>query len=179
MRILGLDPSSKTGYVILDEDGNLVKAGVFHYKPAKDRFARYEKYEHKLIELLDDYEIDLVIIEGFSFAGKFNNSFQYELGTVYRMALYKHETMFVEVPPTTLKKFITGKGNSKKDMIMLAVYKYWDFDPTDDNEADAYGLAQFGRGIIGEPTGVPVLNFSAVESFLKKSDQIVLQEIAN
>ncbi len=98
MRILGLDPSSKTGYVILDEDGNLVKAGVFHYKPATDRFSRYEKYEHKLIELIEDYDVDLVIIEGFSFAGKFNNSFQYELGTVYRMALYKHETMFVEVP---------------------------------------------------------------------------------
>ena len=179
MRIMGLDPSSKTGYVILDEDGNLVKAGVIHYKPEPDRFARYEKYEHKIYRLCCDYEVDLVVVEGFSFAGKFNNSFQYELGTVYRMMLYKHDIKFVEVPPTTLKKFITGKGNSKKDLIILGVYKNWDFDPTDDNEADAYGLAQFGRGIIGEPTGVPVLNFSAVESFLQKSDQIILQEIAS
>lgn len=179
MRIMGLDPSSNTGYAILDEDGNLVKAGVIHYKPEADRFARYEKYERKIKGYIADYDVDLVIVEGFSFAGKFNNSFQYELGTVYRMMLYKHDIAFVEVPPTTLKKFITGKGNSKKDMILLGVYKNWDFDPTDDNEADAYGLAQFGRGIIGEPTGVPALNFTAVESFLGKSDQIILQEIAN
>lgn len=179
MRIMGLDPSSNTGYAILDEDGNLVKAGTVHFKPQPDRFERYEKYEHKIYRLICDYEVDLVIVEGFSFAGKFNNSFQYELGTVYRMMMYKHDIMFVEVPPTSLKKFVTGKGNSKKDLIMLAVYKNWDFDPADDNEADAYGLAQFGRGIIGEPTGVPCTNFTAVESFLDKSDQFILQEIAN
>lgn len=179
MRILGLDPSSNTGYVILDEDGNLVKAGVVTFKPEVDRFARYEKYERKVKQLIEDYDVDLVIIEGYSFAGKFNNSFQYELGTVYRMMLYKEDIMFVEVPPSSLKKFITGKGNGKKDLIMLGVYKLWDFDTDNDNEADAYGLAQFGRGIIGEPTGVPALNFSAVEIFLTKSTQPILKEIAN
>ena len=178
MRILGLDPSSNTGYVILDEEGELVKAGTVHFKPKSNRFDRYECYERKVRELLEDYEIDLVIIEGFSFAGKFNNSFQYELGTVYRMMLHKEDYPFIEVPPTSLKKFITGKGNTKKDKIMLDVYKRWDFDPADDNEADAYGLAQFGRGIIGEPTGVPAVNFTAVETVLK-SDQPGLQIILN
>lgn len=179
MRIMGLDPSSNTGYVILDEDGNLVKAGVAFFNSLDDRFARYEKYEHKVYRLICDYEVDLVIIEGYSYSGKFNNSFQYELGTVYRMMMYKHDILFLEVPPTSLKKFVTGKGNSKKDLLMLGVYKLWDFDPSDDNEADAYGLAQFGRGIIGEPTGVPALNFSAVESLLATSSQPVLKEIAN
>lgn len=178
MRIMGLDPSSNTGYVILDEDGNLVKAGVVTFKAAKDRFARYEKYEYKIINLIDDYDIDLVVIEGYSFAGKFNNSFQYELGTVFRMALYKRDILFVEVPPSSLKKFITGKGNGRKDLIMLSVYKLWDFDTDNDNEADAYGLAQFGRGIIGCSTGAPAVNLSAVEAFLGKSTQPVLQEIA-
>jgi crossover junction endodeoxyribonuclease RuvC len=166
MRVMGVDTSTKTGYVILDDKGDVVKVGVLKYPPHPNRFARYAGYARDVYDLVDAYGVDIVIIEGYSFAGKFNNSMQYELGACIRMRLYQEEVPFVEVPPTSLKKFVTGKGNVKKDLMLLNVYKRWDFDTEDDNEADAYGLAQFGRAIKGYDTGVPAVNLTALEKVL-------------
>lgn len=176
MRIMGVDTSTKTGYVILDHDGSVLKVGVFHYKPMSMRFARFHRYVIALMELVKTYEVDLVMIEGYAFAGKFINYVQYELGSVIRMALWERGYSFVEVPPTSLKKFVTGKGNAKKDLMLLNVYKRWEFDTDDDNEADAYGLAQFGRAMTGEATGVPQVNISAVAKVLE-SDQPVCERL--
>ena len=167
MRVMGVDTSTKTGYVVLDDEGDVAKVGVVYHKPQDNRFARFARYTKGISELVAAYGVDLVIIEGYSYAGKFTNSLQYELGACVRMKLWQDEVKFVEVPPTSLKKFVTGKGNIKKDLMLLAVYKRWDFDTEDDNEADAYGLAQFGRALIGEPTGVPAVNFTAVEKLLE------------
>lgn len=163
---MGVDTSTKTGYAILDDKGEVVNVGVLHHKPQANRFARFAHYTREISELVEAYGVDVVIIEGYSFGGKFNNSLQYELGSCIRMKLYQDEVMFVEVPPTSLKKFVTGKGNAKKDLMLLAVYKRWDFDTEDDNEADAYGLAQFGRAIVGHQTGVPAHNFTSVETLM-------------
>lgn len=178
MIIMGVDTSTKTGYVILDTEGGVVKAGVIHYKPEDMRFSRFGRYAEDVSNTVDAYDVDLVVIEGYAFGGKFNNSLQYELGAVIRMRLYEDSTLFVEVPPTSLKKFVTGKGNAKKDLMLLNVYKRWEFDTEDDNEADAYGLAQFGRAMIGEPTGVPAVNFTAVEKVLS-GDQLVCKQLQN
>lgn len=178
MRIMGVDTSTKTGYVILDTEGDVLKVGVLNFKPSPNRFQRFDHYAQSLIKLVHEYQVELVIIEGYSFAGKFNNSLQYELGAVLRYLMYLTNVLFVEVPPTSLKKFVTGKGNCKKDLMLLNVYKRWDFDTEDDNEADAYGLAQFGRAMIGEPTGVPAVNFTAVEKVLN-GDQLVCKQLQN
>lgn len=178
MRIMGLDPSSKTGFVVLCDDGDVAVVGTLSHPPEPDRFNRYMHYAREVSELVDAYGVDLVVIEGYSFAGKFNNAFQYELGASLRYRMHWDEIPYVEVPPTSLKKFVTGKGNAKKDLMLLGVYKMWDFDTESDNEADAYGLAQFGRAIIGKPTGVPAVNLTAVETLLTKSEQPVLKRIS-
>lgn len=175
---MGLDPSSNTGYVVLDDAGDVAVVGTLHHLPEPDRFVRYWHYAREVSELIDAYCVDLVIIEGYSYAGKFNNAFQYELGSCLRYQMHLDENAYVEVPPTSLKKFVCGKGNAKKDLMLLGVYKMWDFDTENDNEADAYGLAQFGRAIIGKPTKVPSVNFTAVETLVEKSDQTILQRIA-
>ncbi len=169
MRIIGVDTSTKTGYVVLDGQ-LLMEVGVLHYKPEPDRFARFARYVIDLVLLVEKYDIELVMIEGYSYAGKFVNSLQYELGAVLRYSLWEKGTPFVEVAPTSLKKFVTGKGNAKKDLMLLSVYKRWGVDISDDNIADAYGLAQFGRALQGQDTGVPVVNLTAVEKILA-SDQ--------
>ncbi len=46
------------------------------------------------------------------------------------------------VPPMTLKKFATGKGTSKKQEMLLQIYKRWGVEFLDDNAADAYALAR-------------------------------------
>ena len=49
---------------------------------------------------------------------------------------------FKIISPTTLKKFVTGKGNSGKDIMLLEVYKRWNVSFSNNNLADAYGLAR-------------------------------------
>lgn len=48
----------------------------------------------------------------------------------------------LKVPPMTLKKYASGKGNSKKQEMLLQIYKRWGMEFNDDNAADAYGLAR-------------------------------------
>jgi Holliday junction resolvasome RuvABC endonuclease subunit len=48
----------------------------------------------------------------------------------------------LQVPPMTLKKFVSGKGNAKKDEIMLQIYKRYGVEINENNAADAYGLAR-------------------------------------
>jgi crossover junction endodeoxyribonuclease RuvC len=175
---MGVDTSTKTGYVILDDEGGVANVGVLHHKPTANRFARFASYTKDVSELTAAYGVDVVVIEGYSFAGKFNNSLQYELGACLRMQLYKEEIPFIEVPPTSLKKFVTGKGNAKKDLMLLHVYKRWDFDTEDDNEADAYGLAQFGRALLGYPTVVPSANLTALSKVLSSLTPAALKLVS-
>jgi Holliday junction resolvasome RuvABC endonuclease subunit len=51
------------------------------------------------------------------------------------------------IPPTTLKKYATGKGTSKKQEMLLQMYKRWSVEFNDDNAADSYALARLAAGI--------------------------------
>jgi crossover junction endodeoxyribonuclease RuvC len=42
----------------------------------------------------------------------------------------------------TLKKYAAGKGNAKKQEMLLQIYKRWGMEFSDDNAADAYALAR-------------------------------------
>ena len=51
------------------------------------------------------------------------------------------------IPPTTLKKYIAGKGTGvQKSQILLYTFKNWGVEFTDDNAADSYGLARLASG---------------------------------
>jgi len=52
----------------------------------------------------------------------------------------------LQIPPMTLKKYATGKGNSKKQEMMMQVYKRWGVELNDDNAADAYALGRMATG---------------------------------
>ena len=53
----------------------------------------------------------------------------------------------LQVPPTSLKKYVTGKGTGiQKNQMLLQVYKKWDVEFDDDNAADAYGIARIVSG---------------------------------
>lgn len=48
----------------------------------------------------------------------------------------------LQIPPMTLKKFAAGKGNAKKQEMLMQIYKRWGIEFNDDNAADAYALAR-------------------------------------
>lgn len=94
---------------------------------------------------------DLVVIEGYAFARP-NQAHQIgELGGVIRLALADAGLRWVEVAPSSLKKFATGKGNAKKEDVLGAAIRKLRYDRNSFDEADALFLLQMARTHYAEP----------------------------
>lgn len=92
-----------------------------------------------------------VTIEGFSYGSKGRSiSTQYGIGWALRIMLVESKLNYTEVPPSSLKKFATGKGDVSKDGLVLPIYKLWGFESHSDNIRDAYVLAQIARALDGK-----------------------------
>ena len=146
MRYVGLDPSTKTGIVILDKDGNVILE--------KEITTNVKEDPHRFVDITDKVlkhvkSSDKVMIEGFSYGSRGRGvSTQYGIGWIIRTALlFTKKIEYTEVTPGQLKKFATGKGNTSKDNMILPIYKRWEFEHDSDNVRDAYVLAQIGRAL--------------------------------
>ena len=80
-----------------------------------------------------------------------------ELAAVVKMAIYDYFgedencRYPLKVPPMTLKKYASGKGNAKKQEMLMQIYKRWGIEFNDDNAADAYALGRLaGKTAIDE-----------------------------
>lgn len=75
-----------------------------------------------------------------------------ELSGVIRLRIFQHffdneKLQYpLRIPPMTLKKFAAGKGNAKKQEMLLQIYKRWGVEFNDDNAADAYALGRLAVG---------------------------------
>lgn len=101
-----------------------------------------EIWDH-VFKSLNGYYIVDVAMEGYAYGSQMANMAG-ELGGVVKLCLLTQFDRYpLIVPPTSLKKYITGSGNaSGKSQIMLWVYKTWKVELLDDNAADSYGLAR-------------------------------------
>lgn len=143
MNYVGIDPSTTTGMVILHESGRMIMEA--------DIFSETDKDPQRFIDIAREVvnrcqKDDVVSIEGFSFGSKGAGvGTQYGLGWLIRSFLHMDGISYYEVPPTTLKKFVSGKGNVAKNIVMKDVYKRWGYENDSDNIVDAYVLAQISR----------------------------------
>lgn len=143
-RTVGLDLSlTQTGMCLLKECA-LVETELV--RPGKLRGTERLVYIEEVIEakLNEWLPIDLICLEGYSYASAYQSHQIGELGGIIRKMLYENKFLCVEVAPQAVKKFATGKGNSKKDEVMLQVYKRWGQEFNNDNLADAFVLAMIG-----------------------------------
>jgi crossover junction endodeoxyribonuclease RuvC len=151
--ILALDLSlTSTGYCkLLFDSGSKYDYDIGLIKTNLKGVARLNYVESKIFALLLTYNRLnlLVILEGYSFGSRGRATFSSgELGGIVRLLLFKNNIKTLIAPPTSLKKFITGKGNApKSDMKMKTLAKY-DIEFTDDNECDAFGLAMMGKAYL-------------------------------
>ena len=99
---------------------------------------------------LERFDAKCIAMEGYAFGSQMANMLG-ELGGAVKLTVYNYghtpETELpLIVPPTSLKKYITGKGTGvKKNQILLSVYKKWGVEFLEDNAADSYGLARLVR----------------------------------
>jgi len=143
MRFVGLDLSTKTGLVILDESGNVLTEKEITSKVKQDPQRMIDLTEQVLSHLEKD---DVIAIEGFSYGSRGKGiAFQFGYGYSVQIALYTNDFNYLIVTPSQVKKFATGKGNASKDNMILPIYKKWGYEHESDNVRDAFVLAQIAR----------------------------------
>lgn len=87
------------------------------------------------------WDADLVGIEGYSFGSKGAAVVNIgELGGVIRYALWREGVEYVDIPPSCLKKFATGRGDAPKDHVLQAGVMKSGHVFADHNACDAWWL---------------------------------------
>ncbi len=140
--ILALDLGSTAGWAVRTCTGT-VNSGTWSHKASRFdgggiRYVYFAKWLDEIEELLGPFQY--IAYE------EVRNHKGVDAAHVYG-GLWAHLTAWAErkkipyegIPVGTIKKHITGKGNSGKELVIAGVRKLG-FAPKDDNEADALAL---------------------------------------
>lgn len=143
--ILVLDLGTTTGWAMRTMD-NTITSGTLNFKSNRFegggmRFLKFKQWLNSVQELVGT--IDVIYYE------EVRRHIGTDAAHTYG-AFWGHLTAWCEnrsvpyegVPVGTIKKHITGKGNSNKQAVIDAVRKLG-YLPRDDNEADALALLQW------------------------------------
>lgn len=95
-----------------------------------------------------DIDVSTAALEGYAAGAKFGRELAGELGGLTKVWLYDRYGLDpISVSPSSLKKYVTGKGTGvAKNQMLLYTYKKWGVEFHDDNLADSYGLARLVTG---------------------------------
>jgi len=143
-----------TAVVILGPDGFMLRQ-EFKTKPAdwektiEGRMARYDNIAEAVAGLARKHYPERLLIEDYAYNAKGSGVTLGEFGGVLRKAIVGYFDDAVEVPPSVIKKFVTGKGNAGKPAVVSAVATRYGLAVATDNEADAFALAKLGAVVAG------------------------------
>lgn len=146
-RVVGIDPS-------------LTATGVAHwwgelhtYTPRKGLtgVARIRDIRAQLYTCTQS--ADFVVIEGPAYSRQLGAGHHEAAGLWWAIVDLVHTrgTPYAVVPPTTLKRYATGKGNATKPDMRVAWLKRTGEDVRDDNAVDAAWLRAMGMNHLGCP----------------------------
>lgn len=166
MRVLGID-TSLTGTGLARPDGSLytVKSNPSGGAVA-DRHDRLTAIVQTVVD--GAIALELAVIEQPAYsrnAGSMHDRSGLWWLVVHR--LFDLGVPVLEVPPTSLKKYATGKGTATKGDMRMALYKRAGLDIGDDNQVDAWWLRALGHDFTGHPlVELPEANRSALAKLL-------------
>lgn len=151
--IAAIDPSLTGTAAVFGREGFSERFEVTS-KPTGQRLVhRHRRYGAIMDRLWNAYvkwRPTLALIEGYSMGSRGRGvTGMVELGWTIRDRLLPG-TPVVEVPPSTLKKFATGRGNAGKPEVVSALTKRYGIEFRTDNEADAYALYRLGLCVTGQ-----------------------------
>lgn len=143
---MGIDPSTKTGVVIVKGEE------VLHTETITAKTGDYitngSIIGSRLLELINEYRVGYINIENYATNARFRIVDMVTLGTVIRFMLLsqvgtgRELYKLYQTPPKSLKLWATRNGNAKKpDMKSHAKAKY-NFVGNND-EVDAFFLAKY------------------------------------
>lgn len=152
----GFDPSlTRLGWCFSSEKG------TYTFGDLKNNLSGPERViwiVSKLRQLLYKFNPAKIYLEDYSFNSISSMFTVYSIGEFggfvrmlfrqyckYNNALHGNETCsFTKVPPTVLKKFVTGGGQSEKDQVSLHLYKRYGLETKNNDQADAGVLCIMG-----------------------------------
>lgn len=150
MRILGIDMATTFGAVVLRDAAPLYVASTTLTGANAQRLITLFDWMGKVFA----FNPDFVVMEGYAFMRSGQGSFTLaEYGGIVRFMCAVADIPYLVVAPQSLKKFAgvsKGKlGRAKSKIAMKdAVRERYGINVRDDNQADAYILAQIGRAIV-------------------------------
>ena len=141
--VVGIDQSlTETGIVVIT-DGVLISSAVI--KPGTRRGIVRLMYVEEELSKAIPIVADLIVMEGYAFNPRAGQSFSLgELGGIVKRLAYTKKKLLISIAPGTLKKYVTGDGSAKKNVMLLGAFKKFGITCTNDNECDAYCLARIG-----------------------------------
>jgi len=149
IKVLGLDLSTVTGYAMAEYTAGAptpISTGEFGTISHKkiNSWPRVNAIAADVMDVVARNQPDLVVIEGYGFGQMASIVTLAEIGSTIRFLLWQNDQPFMDVPPSSLKKFLTGHGNAKKEMMILHVFQQYGVTVKTNDEADAIALAMFG-----------------------------------
>lgn len=150
MAFLGLDLSLSSTGAIRVEKGKITGRQLIKVKP---RGAKPSDELQRLQEIRDSINvtgIEFAVIEGLAFMARNTTALCQLAGLNYlvREYLQLSNIPFAVVAPSALKKFVTGKGNCNKDLVLLETYKRYGESFDSNDLCDAFVLAMIGEALL-------------------------------
>jgi len=139
MRVLAVDPATRTGFALSSRGGLVVGTLDLGARELESVGQRFRFFSRWLEELIDEHEIDVLIFER---AYGFRKGSEFLAGLAAVCHSHDDKVAVIEANVSALKKWATGKGNADKAMMIEAARDHG-FDTDDDNEADAYLLLRY------------------------------------
>lgn len=142
---IGIDQSySGFGLTVMNLNGSF---STYVAKPKGTGIERLVNLERFILDVWREEfyrcPVEDVAMEGYAFGSQMANMLGELGGMVKKCVFTELGIRALTVPPTSLKKYVTGKGTGvQKNQILLHTYKKWDVEFHDDNAADSYALAR-------------------------------------
>lgn len=144
MNILAIDPSLRRTAIC-------IQGQTLSLDCKLTGIQRLEAIREQLLNRIEIERIDLAVIEGYSMGSSLAHSHELgELGGIIRWTLWGKQIPFVDIPPSSLKKYLTGKGNADKDLMLSTASRRFDRTLNND-EADALALWAMAMDAYGKP----------------------------
>lgn len=179
MKIAGLDLSLVgTAVCVPDIETNDLNISTLTQEGKLKGPARLIAIRDCIMKQLLDHNVTSCFVEGFSFASKGRSVFDIGgLGWIVKVALLENGFSYYDVPPTTLKLFVTSKGNSPKNVMLEKTFRKYGFGSDvlkDDNQVDAFGLAKLGEAYLRWINGDTNFKEYEVRAFAKVVGPVTL-----
>ena len=164
---IGIDPGSKNCALVAWSPS---KGLLTTWKPKPPMPTGVLRLRKLMVEITNEFtkivsrepggEIRQIAMEAYSMAEKYGQHASGEVGATIKLTILglfpsdDRRGFPVLVAPQQLKKFASGNGNTKKEMLPKEILKRWGVDFDDMNIAEAYALARIAHAVEARPEGL-------------------------